>query len=63
VIAGYSHGQWASFREDGATVPDATRTQLRLALAFIEQVRDGAYGDLGGIDAQQALDEIAELDL
>lgn len=36
----------------------ATETSLRLAVAFIEQVRDGAYGDLAGLDAQQALDEI-----
>ena len=41
---------------------EVTATKLRLALAFVEQVSDGAYGDLPGLDAQQVLDEIAGLD-
>jgi hypothetical protein len=36
----------------------ATETALRLAIAFIEQVRDGCYGDMAAVDAEQALHEI-----
>jgi hypothetical protein len=38
VIAGYSQGQWASFREDGATVPDATLRHLAVALVALREI-------------------------
>jgi hypothetical protein len=38
VIAGYSGGQWASFREEGATVPDATVRALGIAKRALEAV-------------------------
>jgi len=38
VIAGYSQGHWASFREDGATVPDATLRHLAVALTALREI-------------------------
>jgi hypothetical protein len=53
-------GVWsmADAAEPAPRSATATETSLRLALAFIEQVRDGAYGDLATVDAEQALYEI-----
>jgi hypothetical protein len=45
--------------DNRASSAAATETGLRLALAFIEQVCDGGYGDRARVDAQQALDEIS----
>lgn len=51
-------GRWVNEAASQERRADALGHALRMALAFIEQVRDGAYGDLAGLDAQQALDEI-----
>jgi hypothetical protein len=45
-------------RQPAPELATATETRLRMAIAFIEQVRDGAYGDLATVDAEQALHEI-----
>jgi hypothetical protein len=58
VIAGYSQGHWASFREDGATVPDATVRALGIAKRALEAVtRVSAAADA----IQLATDALGEI--
>jgi hypothetical protein len=58
VIAGYSQGHWASFREDGATVPDATVRALGIAKRALEAVARISDGNVAVKLAMDALDEI-----
>jgi hypothetical protein len=55
-------GAWEAAAIAAQQSQPATETKLRLALAFVEQASDGAYGDLPGLYAQQVLNEIAGLD-